>query len=485
MHKTKLKKSKRWSPLTRLVVLSAAGLLIALLVLSSAVETIAVPPRTLAGYVERRASGHNALIEATGKGLANLLIWLDRGGAPNYLPPGGWPRATSEASLTAPSAAAPGRMVPVASADEAVRAIERAEPGDVISFAPGRYRFAGATLAAKRAGTEAAPITVRAERAGAVVLEFDLTEGFLVSAPYWRFENLHIRGVCDRHADCEHAFHVVGRAHHFVARRNEVSDFNAHFKINGDAGSFPDDGLIEANTLVNTSARDTETPVTPIDLVAASRWTVRGNSISDFTKSGSDRVSYGAFAKGGGAGNVFERNIVVCERLVAGAPGQRVGISLGGGGSDPSFCRDGRCVTEQDGSTVRANLIMACSDDGIYVNRSAMSRIEHNTLIDTGGITLRFAESSAEVEGNLVDGTIRSRDGAALHATDNRDTSMTQLFLGWHPVRGGSSNETGLPAWLANPPRRSAGSGLAPDLCATPRRPQPAYGAVEDVSKCE
>jgi parallel beta-helix repeat protein len=316
-----------------------------------------------------------------------------------------------------------------------------------------------------------------------VTLEFDMTEGFRVSEPYWSFENLRIRGVCNRHSDCEHAFHVVGRAHHFVARHNDVSDFNAHLKINGDNKSFPDDGLIEANTLSNSSIRDTDNPVTPIDLVAANRWTIRSNSISDFAKSGSDRVSYGAFAKGGGEGNVFERNLVICEHLIKGAPGQRIGISLGGGGSEQEFCRDARCITEQDGSTIRSNLVMSCSDDGIYINRSAISHVEHNTLIDTGGISVRFAESSAELEGNLVDGIIRRRDGATLYTTDNIQTSPSRLYVRSHPVRNLFRTLRTL-QWDTAPPRRIAGAKHFPDLCEPERPAAPTYGAFEDFSKC-
>ena len=304
----------------------------------------------------------------------------------------------------------------VASPEEALRAIGDAKPGDAITFLPGTYRFDGTYIAASQPATRAAPILVRAERPGSVVLEFNMVEGFLVSAPYWSFENLVIRGTCADHSHCEHAFHVVGNAAHFLARNNEIVDFNAHFKVNGSAGAYPDFGVIEGNTLRNDSVRDTGNPVTPIDLVAASHWRIRGNRISDFVKGRSDRISYGAFVKGGGADNRFERNVVVCEDRLRGFAGQRVGLSLGGGGSSADACRGGRCITEQDRGAIASNLIAACSDDGIYLNRAAASLITHNTLIDTGGITARFGESSADVEGNLVDGA-DSRGSTARYCT--------------------------------------------------------------------
>ena len=378
------------------------------------VEMLDVPPRVLASYLEQRATGHGAAVRAAGEYFGALLVWLD----PPEGPRGRRPelRIGAQAAGAEPITAidaSQGRLVLVASAPDALRAIEQAQPGDVITFAPGTYRFSGPGISVNRLGTAASGIMVRAERPGTVLLEFDIGEGFAVSVPYWTFENLNIRGVCAAHSDCEHAFHVIAGAAHFVARNNTVTDFNAHFKINGMDGDFPDDGLIEGNTLNNTSVRETDSSVTPIDLVAASRWRVRNNWISDFAKGWGDRVSYGAFAKGGGTGNSFERNIVQCEQRLRGVPGQRVGLSLGGGSTGKQYCRDARCVTEQDGSSALSNLILSCSDDGIYVNRSATSQVRHNTLLDTGGISVRFVESSADVEGNLVDGAIRGRDGAA------------------------------------------------------------------------
>jgi hypothetical protein len=197
-------------------------------------------------------------------------------------------------------------------------------------------------------------------------------------------------------------------------------------------------------------------------------------------------VSYGAFAKGGGRVNVFEQNVVVCEDKLRGAPGQRVGLSLGGGGSGVGACRDGRCITEQDASTLRANLIASCSDDGIYVNRSAGRRILDNTLLDTAGITVRFGESSADVEGNLVDGIVREADGAALHANDNVTTSPAWLYVGRHPVRNLFTDAGTLDLrWRERPPRRAlASENDASDLCGRRRGKQPVYGAFDDIAGC-
>jgi hypothetical protein len=388
-----------------------------------------ITPRALAPYIEKRSSGHNALIEGAGRRIAAVLVSLDRGEpVPLVLPPGfagAQPGAAGQDG---------GARKLVATGEEARRAIAVAAPGDVIVFLPGVYRLHGHAVV-NRAGEAGAPIVVRADRPGSVTIEFDAEEGFRVMAPYWRFENLTIRGACAQQENCEHAFHVVGGAHHFAAVNNTILDFNAHFKINGEDGRFPDAGLIESNTLADTAPRRTGAPVTPIDLVAANDWVIRRNLIADFIKAGGDQVSYGAFAKGAGARTRFEHNAVLCEQRLRGYPGQRIGLSFGGGATGKPYCRDRKCVTEHDQGVMQANLIASCSDVGIYVNAAAGTRLTGNTLVDTAGIDVRFPESSVAADGNVVDGSIRSRNGGRLHPGDNRETPIAFSYLGYHPLR--------------------------------------------------
>ena len=465
--------------------------LLALLMLALVliVERLKIAPRSLGPYVEGRALGHNSLFEDVGSWSKRTLVALDRGDQlPFALPPLmlGAQAVPSAAGNPAPAGTAKlGQVVFVDSATAARQAIQVARPGDVITFLPGNYFFNGRSIHADRTGSAAAPITVRAQQPGTVKLSFELTEGFRVSAPYWVFENLTIKGVCPEHANCEHAFHVTAQGSHFIARNNTVTDFNAHFKVDGDGTHFPDHGVIEENSLSNTSVRQTVNPVTPIDIVGASDWIIRGNLISDFIKGDGNRVSYGAFVKGAGSRNRFERNIVLCERALRGAPGQRVGLSLGGGGTGAMYCRDRRCLTEQDGGNIESNLIAFCSDDGIYLNRAAASRVTHNTLIDTAGITVRYAVSSADIEGNLLDSVIRSRDDGVVRATDNVTSAMVRSYLGWHAVRGLFAQPATLDlAWRTAPPRRNGGIVPAVGLCGEMRTAPALYGAFEDFSAC-
>ncbi|MFZ6843715.1 right-handed parallel beta-helix repeat-containing protein [Undibacterium sp. RuTC16W] len=449
-----------------------------------------VTPRALSPYVERRTSDHNPFIVKAGELAGKTLMQLDRGIAlPHqaiHTTIGAQANPLPRTGLeSAPHATQAESDILVTSGTQLVAALAKANPGDVITIMPGTYYVVGTPLIANRPGTASNRITVRAIQSGTVFLEFNLGEGFQVSAPYWTFENLSIRGVCQYHDNCEHAFHVTGGARYFVSLNNTISDFNAHFKINGSDGRMPDFGLIEGNTLSNTSARKTSNPVTLIDLVAANNWLIRRNMISDFIKDQGDRISYGAFAKGAGAANKFEQNIVLCEHLLRGATGQRVGLSLGGGGTGKEYCRDGRCITEQDKSIIQSNLIASCSDDGIYLNRAAASVVTHNTLLDTAGITVRFPESSADIEGNLVDGAIRSRDQGLLRSQDNKETSIALLYLGYHPVRSLFLQPEAANFMVKDQlPRRSDTPGKLPDLCGDSRPATPSYGAFEDFSGC-
>ncbi|MDB5791299.1 MAG: hypothetical protein JWQ80_1323 [Massilia sp.] len=437
-----------------------------------------VTPRALAPYLLKRTSGHNHLIEGAGRLAAATLLRLDRGAQEPYaLPP-----LTLGAQPESPPAPAGNERL-VASSDEARQAIADAAPGDIITFLPGDYAIRG-TVHAKRPGSAAAPIVVRAARPGTVTIALNAGEGFAVSAPYWRFENLTIRGACGNDSSCDHAFHVVGNAHHFVARNNTIRDFNAHFKINGARGSFPDHGLIESNTLGNSAPRRTTHPVTPIDLVAANDWTIRANVIHDFVKSWGDRISYGGFAKGGAQRTVFERNVVLCERALIGQPGQRVGLSFGGGGTGKPYCRDGRCITEHDGGVMRANLVSGCSDVGIYLNSAANTQVLDNTLLDTAGVQVRYPMSGATLEGNLVDGPLLPDGGGVLRTGDNLSTAIGWLYLGRHPQRTLFAHAAQLDLrWRDGAPRRKGGA-VGSDLCGKARGRESAYGALDDFRAC-
>ncbi len=330
--------------------------------------------------------------------------------------------------------AATTRDVHVTSSAELRTAVRDALPGDVIIVASGTYELGG-RISVERPGSSDAPITLRAGTEGDAQLRFDgaggYAEGLQVMAPHWIIEGFDIVGTCPDDSSCEHAFHIVGAADGTVVRGNVMREFNAAIKGNGDGSgppaNFPDDVLVESNEIFNARARNTGNPVTPIDVVGGRRWVVRGNFIHDFEKGGGNQISYAAFLKGNSKNGLFERNLIVCEHLHRG--GIRLGLSFGGGGSQPErICEEGTCTPEHEGGIMRNNIVANCpADVGIYLNAAADTKIYHNTIFNTGGIDVRFGSSTADLRYNILDGRIRERDGGTKLETGNAAASTDDL----------------------------------------------------------
>lgn len=460
------------------IALFVAGTLLIVGMAGQFIERFGIAPRLLGTYIERHTAQREWLV-ALGRSANQALQALDRGDPPPQRSLPEWVGARVAAAASGPSP-----LRPVAAPEQLRAALRAAQAGDVIVIAPGVYRFSGAPLQTLRGGTEKAPITVRAETFGAVTLEVDMAKGFEVTAPHWRFENLVVRGMCASSADCEHAFHVEGGAHGVVIQNNLMREFNAPIKINGHEGLFPDRGQVVGNTLVNASPRKTQASVIAIDLEAARDWSIEGNLIADFVKADGDLTSYGASARGAASGTRFLRNVVLCEQRLRGAAGARVGLSFGGGGSSPERCRERKCSVEHDDGLMAANLIAACSDEGIYVKRSPRSHLEHNTLLDTAGIYLRYPETSATVTANVVDGPIRAREGASLQEDANTGTALWALYLGRHPVRRMFADAGALDLGFQAAPPKVPAPRYGLDLCGAQRPPLASAGAFEDFAAC-
>ena len=301
-------------------------------------------------------------------------------------------------------------------------AIKKAEPGDVITLQPGVYRIKSRNIEIMRGGTIQQPILVQSEKLGEVVIELDSQEGFWVNAPYWTFENIEFKGITKNHDYGEHAFHVVGGGHGFVLRNSRLHEFNAMIKGNGHRGRdgetrYPDGVLIENNHFFNSEIRRTSNPVTFIDVVGADNWIVRGNLIADYAKGEGDRISYAAFLKGNSSHGVFENNLVIGEYRTTG--GVRVGLSLGGGGTGKQYFRDGNSNVEHSHGIVRNNIMMYCSDVGLYLNKAHDTKVYNNTFYRTMGLDIRFQESSADIYNNLLSSRIKERDGGVSEQKNN------------------------------------------------------------------
>ena len=375
-------------------------------------------------------------------------------------------------------------VVSVSTPSELSAAIAAAQPGDEIVLTSGTYVTGNITCSAN--ATAAMPIVVRSQSPLGASIEFTGTEGFRVTGAHWHFEDLDVRGTCADDPTCEHAFHVMGAAHGFVLRRSRVRDFNAQLKVNasmiGNAWVTPMGGLVEYSEVGDTRGRNTSNPVTKLNIDTGDDWIVRGNYLHDAYKLGGDGVSYAAFMKSGGKRGLFERNLVLCAKETTG--GTRIGLSFGGGGTAPQFCAPAfdantPCSIEHDGGTLRNNIIASCSDVGIYLNRARDTHVLSNTLVATTGVDFRFATTSGEAVGNLLASMIRTRDGATMNATGNRQGLAMTDFTGWYraPLDGDFAIVGDVSSLVGQAPARS---DVLDDYC-TAMRPAGAltFGALE------
>lgn len=426
-----MRRLTRWTVWSVLLALLLSGAAAPLLTFTSTGQNLVAEagsrsPQELIRYLKRRLEGHNKLEAVLLPPLHAAQRHFER-----EPPAGPLPTLGKGQQTTALNEATPGITQKLrVDSPQAIRdALLQAKPGTRIVVAPGLYPF-NEKMRLGNDGRSDAPIVLSADQPGTVWFQFGQVEGILVDRPYWTFENLDIRGVCGRHDDCEHAFHVVGRAAFTTVRNNRMTDFNAHIKVNGLNGEWPDHGLLAHNTLTNAGTRDTMKPVVPFDLVGANHWRVQDNLVSHFAKAHGNRVAYGIFMKGASEGGRIERNLVICTPSDISRPGARVGISFGGGGTGPAVCRDGTCQAYEHRLGLAANNIVAhCNDTGLDVNQSQQIMLAHNTLINTSGVATRGPLARARLYGNLYEGVANARDGSDITAEFNESLKHTSAFM--------------------------------------------------------
>lgn len=421
-------------------------------------------PQELIRYTLRRLEGHPKLEWATHPVLHGIQRWLERE------PPANLPNLGKGQIKNMQQSMQGITQIWVVDTPQAIRkAMYEATAGTYIEIAPGLYPFSTA-LTVRNRGTQEAPIVVGAKLPGTVWLLFTHVDGIYLKQPNWIFENLNIRGDCRWHDACEHAFHVVSAASGTVIRNNFLTDFNAHIKVNGEKGLWPDGGRLEHNTMTLSEPRKTGKPVVALDLVGANDWIISDNLVMDISKTGGNRVSYGMFMKGASSNGRFERNLVICSSKNISQPGIRVGLSFGGGNTGQQFCRDRLCEREHINGSFINNIVAHCNDSGLDINRSAPVLVAHNTLINTSGITLRQQPARAVLAGNLYDGLVLTRDNT--HMTEAPQTSVS--------AKGALIDADALDLrWVNPPPRMGIDPNVRWDFFGKPRAAKTALGAVE------
>lgn len=72
---------------------------------------------------------------------------------------------------------------------------------------------------------------------------------------------------------------------------------------------------------------------------------------------------------------------------------------------------------------MRNNVIINCPEaPGVYINRSRDISIHHNTIFKSWGVLLRFKDSFAKIQNNIMSGAVSLRKDAAAKSEDNIQT---------------------------------------------------------------
>ena len=112
---------------------------------------------------------------------------------------------------------------------------------------------------------------------------------------------------------------------------------------------------------------------------------------------------------------------------------------------------------------IRNNVIMHCSDVGIYLNRAAEALVANNLLFNTWGIDARFPETGAVIVNNVFSGRIAERDGGRADIRQNEKLKGSGRFA--DPANGDFSLTD--PAWLID--RGAPLKEVTDDFCGSER----------------
>ena len=312
-----------------------------------------------------------------------------------------------------------------------VRVLSQLQAGDRLTLSAGQYTLG--RFETQIAGTRQHPIIVRAAHPANTFIQAIDSETFVVRHSYWEFTGINLNGT----ATTDHAFHLSDNADHVAIRNCRLSNFDSHIKINGRDGRFPDATIIEGCRLYNDQPRHNRRPATAIDVVGGDNTFIRANTIYDFGAGIDGNTSYAIFLKGASSNGRIERNLIGCSVKHS---GNRVGISLGGGGTAAQFCSDQRCEFEHRNGLVRNNIIYNCSDAGVHLRRARHSRIIANTLVFSAGIDIDPDSGPAQIHANYIGGGVTGAHNSQILWGQNLITGANQLP--YHPQ---------LHRWLESP----------------------------------
>ncbi|MEW5717717.1 MAG: hypothetical protein AB1817_03740, partial [Chloroflexota bacterium] len=351
------------------------------------------------------------------------------------------------ASACAPLSAPSGTIVDVSTVEELEDAVNAATSGTTIRLADGTYNLNGVYLL-----IDVFNVTLRSASGNrdAVILDgnYLTTEIIQIAA-----SNVTIADITLREA-YYHPIHVMSTA---SSHTNGTLIYNVHIvdpgqqaiKINPvDGGYFTDNGTVACSHIELTDAGRTQVwningscYTGGLDAHQSRGWVIRDNLVEGFWCA-SDLSEHGIHLWRGCRDTTIERNT-----LRNNARGIGLGLATSGSGRTygDNPCPSASGYVDDWGGVVRNNFVSASSsalfaseysfDCGICFWNACNARAYHNTVY-TGdpahtfsSIEWRFFNTRADIINNLVNHTMRERDGATATQSGNVTNAQASWFV--------------------------------------------------------
>lgn len=427
-------------------------------------------------------------IAATPLLLLVLLTFPSRTGPP---PPISLARGDASASVTCPPLPPPtGTTLTVSTVSQLENAVNTAAPGTTVLVADGTYNLDGVYL------RFAVPnVTLRSASGdrGAVVLDgnYQTTEIVQIVASNVTIADLTLREAYD------HPIHVMSAD---AAHTNYTLIYNVHvvdpgqqaIKVNpASDGYYADYGVVACSHVELTDAgrshvRD-DCYTGGLDAHQARGWTIRDNTIEGFWCS-SGLSEHGIHLWRGCRDTLVERNV-----LRNNARGIGFGMATSGDGRTypDTPCPTATGYVDHYSGTIRNNVVFANRsglfsseygfDCGICLWNACNAQALHNTVYSTdpahtfSAIEWRFSNTRATITNNLVNATLRERDGASATLAGNVTGAAATWFV------NALSGDLHLVATATSAiDQVTAPAGLTDDVDADPRPIGPASDVGAD-----